>query len=430
MKPTKKKDKKPIKLSEDAKMELLLNNKMKEMETDFDVKEHLVIDLGNAFTKIGYSGEDMPILTLPSIYGHYNDNDKKNEIAAFDQKMDVFGYEALEPEYQKDYETEFLTPGDHKLKTSTEYLPYLKEILENRLNLTCSEHDVIINTSPIKNEENIRALGKLFLDDLGFKALALMNSSSLSLYSTGRTSGLLVQCGETRTYTVPIYEGFPLYHAINKIKLGGRDLTNVFKDCVVENNIQISPEDIYNLRAIKEKTCCVPVIKPYDYYMDENNPDIIKEETKLFKLPDDQTIVSIPRKSRLIASELLFDPSLIGSEFRGIIKLITNSIKKTEIMDDKLKETLVENIVLSGGTSMMPGFNDRIRRDLVEYKEEDSEWRLEYEPNVIAENSRYISKWIGMSMISSMSSFDKLFIDKSEYTEIGEEKFAEMAQIF
>ena len=62
------KKEKSVKLSEDARMRLMLTNKMKEMETEFDISDHIVIDLGNAYTKIGYSGEDQPTLTIPSIY--------------------------------------------------------------------------------------------------------------------------------------------------------------------------------------------------------------------------------------------------------------------------------------------------------------------------------------------------------------------------
>ena len=58
-KPGQKKEK-SIKLSEDARMRLMLTNNMKEMETEFDINDHIVIDLGNASTKIGFSGEDQP----------------------------------------------------------------------------------------------------------------------------------------------------------------------------------------------------------------------------------------------------------------------------------------------------------------------------------------------------------------------------------
>lgn len=108
--------------------------------------------------------------------------------------------------------------------------------------------------------------------------------------------------------------------------------------------------------------------------------------------------------------------------------MLLNSIKKSTIDNDRYKETLLNNIVLSGGTTMMPGFSSRITKDLLNYQ--DNDWELEYKPNVITENNRYISKWIGMSMIASMSAFDKLFITKANYQEYGEDRFAIMAKIF
>ena len=427
-KPGQKKEK-VVKKSEDARMMAMLDSKVREMETEFDLSEHLVIDLGNAYTKIGFSGEDLPKEIIPSIYARNKMFDKKNEIGAFDQKMDIFGYEATEPQYKDDFDLFYLTCGDHKEKTSKEYLEFLKDALENKMGLSPSEYDVIVNISPIKNEENIRTYGRLFIEELGFKAMAMINSSSLSLYATGRTSGLVVQCGETRTYTVPIYEGFPLYHALNKTKIGGRDLTEIFRRGILENKIDIKEGDIHTLRQVKEKTCYVPVNQNYSYYLDETNEDIIKKEVRLFKLPDEK-IVEIPRNTRIIASELLFTPTVFEEkkDENGLIYLITRSIKKTEMMDKKLKENLVENIVLSGGTSMIEGFADRVYKDLYNYKENNFD--LEYEPIVIAENNRDIGKWIGMSMIASMSAFDKLFIKKTEYQELGEERFSEVAQIF
>ena len=197
---------------------------------------------------------------------------------------------------------------------------------------------------------------------------------------------------------------------------------------IEEANLNVRSEDIQTLRNIKERTSCVPYIYPCDYYLDENFQDIILEETRLYKLPDD-TIIDIPRKCRLLASEMLFNPKIVEKEDPGIRDLIVHSVRKSEIVYESLKEMLVNNIVLSGGTTMMPGFAERVTKELSGYKDEN-EWSLEFKPNVIADNNRYISKWIGMSMIASMSAFDKLFIKKAEFQELGEEKFSEVAQIF
>ena len=209
------------------------------------------------------------------------------------------------------------------------------------------------------------------------------------------------------------------------------EINAVIKETTATNHKQIDElvtELIKLFLNIKERTSCVPYIYPCDYYLDENFQDIILEETRLYKLPDD-TIIDIPRRCRLLASEMLFNPKVVDKEDLGLRDLIVNSVRKSEIVNDSLKETLVNNIILSGGTTMIHGFSERIKKELSGYKDEN-EWSLEFKPIVVADNNRYISKWIGMSMIASMSAFDKLFIKKTEYQELGEERFSEVAQIF
>lgn len=50
--------------------------------------------------------------------------------------------------------------------------------------------------------------------------------------------------------------------------------------------------------------CYVPYTNDINHYLDSNE-DIIPEEKKLYKLPDEK-IIEIPKKARLTAAELLF----------------------------------------------------------------------------------------------------------------------------
>mmetsp|Transcript_17581 Transcript_17581/g.16810 ORF Transcript_17581/g.16810 Transcript_17581/m.16810 type:complete len:102 (-) Transcript_17581:55-360(-) len=94
-------------------------------------------------------------------------------------------------------------------------------IFEKELNLDPKNMSILLTDSPFNLKENKQKMAEIMFEKFRVKELAIMNTAVLSLYSTGKTSGIVVESGEGISYTVPIFEGYALPHAMHKLDIAG-----------------------------------------------------------------------------------------------------------------------------------------------------------------------------------------------------------------
>ena len=115
-------------------------------------------------------------------------------------------------------------------------------------------------------------------------------------------------------------------------------------------------------------------------------------------------------KIRFRCPEALFQPALIGMESQGIHEITYCSIMKCDI---DIRKELYANTVLSGGTTMFPFLNDRIGHELALLAPNTMKVKI------VAPPERKYSVWIGGSILSSLSTFEQMWISKKDYEENG-----------
>jgi actin len=113
---------------------------------------------------------------------------------------------------------------------------------------------------------------------------------------------------------------------------------------------------------------------------------------------------------RFRCPEVLFNPSMVGMEASGVHDTTFNSIMKCDV---DIRKDLYSNIVLSGGTTMFPGIADRMSKEITALA--PSAMKVK----VVAPPERKYSVWIGGSILASLSTFQQMWISKSEYDEAG-----------
>ena len=84
----------------------------------------------------------------------------------------------------------------------------------------------MITEPPNQSMEKRIEFAQFLFEEYEIRSLYFANQTTLSLYASARTTGTVIDCGHSLTYCVPIYEGYAIPHAIIKMPLAGRELSN------------------------------------------------------------------------------------------------------------------------------------------------------------------------------------------------------------
>ncbi|CAF0837391.1 unnamed protein product [Adineta ricciae] len=356
----------------------------------------IVIDNGSGMTKAGFAGDPIPKVNFPNYVGR----PKHVRVMAGGLEGDIFIGPRAE-EYRGLLNIAY--PMEHGIVEDWNDMERIWTYIysKDQLRSASEEHPVLLTEAPLNPKRNREKAAEIFFETFNAPALFISMQAVLSLYASGRTTGVVLDSGDGVTHAVPIYEGFAMPHSILRNDVAGRDVTRYLKLLLQKEGCLFKTTAEFEIvKSIKERVCCLTPTAQKE--------ELNQGEKSQFTLPDGTTIDL--GSSRYRAPEVLFNPELIGEECEGIHEVLSGSIQRSD-MD--LRRTLYQNIVLSGGSTLFRGFGDRLLGELKRIAPKEVKIKIS------APRERLYSTWIGGSILASLDTFKKIWVTKREYDNEG-----------
>lgn len=274
----------------------------------------------------------------------------------------------------------------------------------------------------------------LLFEKFKVPAVFIANTSTLAMYSTGQLTGVVVDIGYNVSSSVAVFDGDVVPRTMCRLDVGGADLDTHLCKLLNDRGYSLresKPFDSFIIRDIKERLCYVAEDVDAEKMRlsssqvrsawaksgqaNEVTYDVTGSGNDMLPgfdsrtLPDTLTI----GPERFLCAEALFDASICRGHdllITGVQKMVQETIRNCPI---DLTKPMFANIILAGGTTMLPGFAERLRKEL----------RAGAAPsviiNVIDKPTRYFAAWIGGSILASTRNFNPHWVSRDEYLRYG-----------
>lgn len=322
----------------------------------FDLNQPVVLDLGSGLTKGGFAGSPEPVAIIGTLVGR----PKHPQVMPLTSPPppDPSTASSARPKYAAEPAKARRVAVGEALRTLAGVVrissplergavaswpdaeAVWRHMLQDLLRLGHGEHPMLVTENALNPRANRERMAEFFFESAHAPSLCLAVPPVLSLYASGRTTGLVLDVGDTVATALPIAEGHCDAHAIRRIDMAGRDVTDRLITLMRKsgNPLFASSSERQAARRIKERHAFVAV-KPSE---EEHQFAAGRKEMTEFDLPDGN-VVRIGAE-RFRAAEILFQPEIVSCEFGGVQDCLQTAV---EACDLEIRRRLYGSILLA-----------------------------------------------------------------------------------
>eukprot|EP01084_Bolivina_argentea_P311504 539211_1 len=412
-------------------------------DNDDDETPIIVIDNGSAKIKAGLSNNENPQLVFPSIIGRPRHT---GVFSSFIESMNngtpqrpyFVGNNATHPKIRGIISSRY--PIQNGIVSNWDDMEQIWHyILYKQLKVQPDEHISFLTESPMTPKSNREKMTQIFFETFNVLAFYTTITPILTLYSTGKLSGICVESGDCVTHIAPIFDGVYQNKDVsfcNNLNIGGRNISEYLLQLLNERGL-------LNVSTQKQKQVILSdIITPLKETQCFISTDCMNDVSHEYELPDGQKIAI--NTERYCCTEILFKPQLIGIKQDGIHEIIFKAIRSC---DEEIKNEMYSHIVFGGGNTLLKGFEQRVKIELDKILNKtvliNGYIRNNYQycsekvlyKDIVSLMNRYCtysamihesdaktkeySAWIGASVLASVSTFSDFYIRHDEYDEVG-----------
>lgn len=409
----------------------------------------VVIDNGTGYTKMGYAGNFEPSYIIPTCIA---DNPEKSTVNISKHQYDQLDY-YIGPEAIAKGKTYRVTyPIRSGMIENWELMEKMwHRSIYHYLRAEPENHYFVLTEPPMNTPENREQMAEIFFETFGVEGLYIGVQAVLALYAgitakakqeqggfltkPEQLTGTVVDSGDGVTHIIPVVDSFIIGSCIKHIPLAGRDITRFIIEMMRERGEKMPIEDgMYVAQQVKEKfgyVCdgsLVEEFKKYDTKRIEGGKRVQSQEFIRYETegPITKTKIAVDvGYERFLGPEMFFHPEFVSREWsKPIDESIDNAIQSSPI---DTRRRLYDNIVLSGGSTLVKGFEARLQKSLQARVQERYEryTKISKDPippitvNVLQNMVQRFAVWFGGSYLACNPSFEKLVHKREEYLEYG-----------